>query len=150
MTMNQTRVHIRWAIRKDMDEVVRIDKLCFADAWEEEDWLRALANTNCIGMVAEHGETVVGFMLYELSKGCFDLMRFAVHQAWRRQQVGTQMVAKLKSKLAPSHRNRLVIEVPESNLAGQLFFRAMGFQAVRTIHADGEDAYRMVFRGDSV
>ena len=86
---------------------------------------------NRIGMVVEDGnDQVVGFMVYTLYKTKVLVENFAVHPAWRRLGVGTQMVAKLISKLSPTRRTRLVIEVHESNLDAQLFWRSQGFKAV--------------------
>ena len=64
----QVRVHIRWMIRRDMPEVLQIEQESFDYSWTEEDFLRCLRQRNCIGMVAEQGEKVVGFMIYELHK----------------------------------------------------------------------------------
>src|SRR5437588_3551570 len=62
-------------------------------------------------MVAEHGEKVVGFMIYELHKNKLHILNFAVHPAWRRMAVGAQMVAKLISKLSSHRRTRITLEV---------------------------------------
>ena len=146
----QMRVHIRWMIRRDMPEVLHAEQESFAFAWTEEDFLRCLRQRNCIGMVAEHGEKVVGFMIYELHKNKLHILNFAVHPAWRRLGVGAQMVAKLISKLSSHRRTRITLEVRETNLAAQLFFRAQGFKAVRVLRAfyedSGEDAFLMQYK----
>ena len=144
------RVHIRWMIRRDMPEVLQAEQSSFEFAWTEEDFLRCLRQRNCIGMVAECGEKVVGFMIYELHKAKLHILNFAVHPAWRRQGVGAQMVAKLISKLSSHRRTRITLEVRETNLAAQLFFRAQCFRAVRVLRAyyedSGEDAFLMQYR----
>src|ERR1700730_18474882 len=127
----QTRVHIRWMIRRDMPEVLQTEQESFAFAWTEEDFLRCLRQRNCIGMVAEHGEKVVGFMIYELHKNKLHILNFAVHPAWRRHGVGAQMVAKLISKLSSHRRTRITLEVRENNLTAQLFVHKEGLTAVR-------------------
>jgi ribosomal-protein-alanine N-acetyltransferase len=146
----QTRIHIRWMIRRDMPEVLQTEQQSFEFAWTEEDFLRCLRQRNCIGMVAEHGEKVVGFMIYELHKSKLHIMNFAVHPAWRRQGVGAQMVSKLIGKLSSHRRNRITLEVRETNLAAQLFFRKQEFKAVRVLRAfyedSGEDAFLMEYR----
>ncbi len=111
---DQARVHIRWMIRRDMPEVLQAEQLSFEYAWNEEDFLRCLRQRNCIGMVAEHGEKVVGFMIYELHKNKLHILNFAVHPAWRRLAVGAQMVAKLISKLSSHRRTRITLEVAKS------------------------------------
>ena len=146
----QTRVHIRWMIRRDMPEVLQTEQQSFEFAWTEEDFLRCLRQRNCIGMVAEHGEKVVGFMIYELHKSKLHIMNFAVNSAWRRHGVGAQMVGKLISKLSSHRRTRITLEVRETNLSAQLFFRKQEFKAVRVLRAfyedSGEDAFLMEYR----
>jgi ribosomal-protein-alanine N-acetyltransferase len=146
----QVRVHIRWMIRRDMPEVLQTEQESFEYAWTEEDFLRCLRQRNCIGMVAEQGERVVGFMIYELHKNRLHILNFAVHPAYRRHGVGMQMVAKLISKLSSHRRTRITLEVRETNLPAQLFFRSQGFKAVRVLRAfyedSGEDAFLMQYR----
>src|SRR6476659_335692 len=146
----QVRVHIRWMIRRDMPEVLQTEQASFEFAWTEEDFLRCLRQRNCIGMVAEQGEKVVGFMIYELHKSRLNILNFAVSPAYRRVAIGTQMVAKLISKLSSHRRTRITLEVRETNLAAQLFFRAQGFKAIKVLRSfyedSGEDAFLMQYR----
>jgi [ribosomal protein S18]-alanine N-acetyltransferase len=144
------RVHIRWMIRRDMPEVLATEQASFEYAWSEEDFLRCLRQRNCIGMVAEQGEKVVGFMIYELHKNKLHILNFAVHPGYRRAGVGVQMVNKLVSKLSSHRRTRITLEVRETNLTAQLFFRSQGFKAVKVLRAyyedSGEDAFQMQYR----
>ncbi len=146
----QVRVHIRWMIRRDMAEVLDIERGSFEFPWFEEDFIRCLRQRNCIGMVAEHGERVVGFMIYELHKTRLHILNFAVAPEFRHRGVGRQMIEKLLGKLSSQRRVRITLEVRETNLAAQLFFKAAGFRAVtvlRSYYEDSpEDAYLMQFR----
>lgn len=143
----KTLVHIRWMIRRDLPEVLAIEKAGFDRPRSEEEFLRVLRQRNCIGMVAESVETLVGFMVYELDKQRINVLNLAVHPAFRRMDVGSQMVAKLVGKLSRGRRTELEIPVRESNLNAQLFFRRCGFLAVGTVREhfadNGEDAYLM-------
>ena len=60
------------------------------------------------------------------------------------------MVEKLVSKLAYQRRNRIVLEVRETNLPAQLFFRQLGFRAtgvLKSFYEDTpEDAFLMQYR----
>jgi ribosomal-protein-alanine N-acetyltransferase len=149
----EVRVHIRWMIRRDMPEVLAIEAASFEFPWLEEDFIRCLRQRNCIGMVAEHDDQVVGFMIYELNKNRIQVLNFAVMCEFRRRGVGTQMIAKLIGKLSTQRRTRIALEVRETNLAAQLFFRTAGFRAVsvlRNFYDDTpEDAYLMQYRFDS-
>ncbi len=142
-------VHIRWMIRRDMPEVLEIENGSFEFSWSEDDFIRCLRQRNCIGMVAEHDERIVGFMIYELHKNRLHVLNFAVRSDLRRRGIGTQMMRKLVQKLSNQRRNRIMLEVRETNLPAQLFFRANGFRAVsllREFYEDTpEDAYLMQF-----
>lgn len=146
----EVRVHIRWMIRRDMPEVMAIEGESFEFPWLEDDFVRCLRQRNCIGMVAEHEDRVVGFMIYELQKSRIHVLNFAVAAEHRRLGVGSQMIAKLIAKLSPQRRSRLVLAIRETNLAAQLFFRENGFRAISVLHdyyADTpEDAYMMQYR----
>jgi [ribosomal protein S18]-alanine N-acetyltransferase len=148
----QTRVHIRWMIRRDMPEVLAIEHTCFEYPWCEEEFLRVLRQRNCIGMVAECGERIVGFMIYELHRNRIQVLDFATHTELRRRGVGRQMVAKLVGKLSAQRRNRISLLVRETNLQAQLFFRVVGFRAMEVLREHypdtGEDAYHMAYHLD--
>jgi ribosomal-protein-alanine N-acetyltransferase len=148
----QTRVHIRWMIRRDMPEVLAIEHASFEYPWCEEEFLRVLRQRNCIGMVAEYGERIVGFMIYELHRNKIHVLDFACHPEFRRRGVGRQMIQKLVGKLSSQRRNRIALYVRETNLAGQLFYRVSGFRAIEVVREHyldtGEDAYLMHYHLD--
>jgi ribosomal-protein-alanine N-acetyltransferase len=137
-------------IRRDMPEVLVTEAESFEFPWLEDDFIRCLRQRNCIGMVAEHEDRVVGFMIYELHKTRIHVLNFAVAADYRRRGVGSQMIAKLIAKLSLQRRSRILLEVRETNLAAQLFFRENDFRAVsvlRSHYADTpEDAYVMQYR----
>jgi len=144
------QIHIRWMIRRDMAEVQAIENRCFEFPWREDDFIRCLRNRNVIGMVADVGEQVAGFNIYELHRNRLHILNFAVDPAFRRRGVGAAMVSKLVNKLSPQRRNRIMLEIRETNLDAQLFFRGLGFRAVsllRDFYEDTtEDAYLMQYR----
>jgi len=113
-----------------MPEVLEIEQQAFEFPWSEDDFLRCLRQRNCIGMVAEFEERVVGFMIYELHKTRLHVLNFAVRRDIRRRGVGSSMIQKLVSKLSQQRRNRILLEVRETNLPAQLFFRRLNFRAV--------------------
>ena len=89
-------------------------------------------------------------MVYELNKTRLHVLNFAVAPDCRRSGVGSRMLAKLIGKLSSQRRTRIVLEVRETNLPAQLFFRENGFRAVsvlRNYYEDTpEDAYTMQYR----
>lgn len=143
-------VHVRWMIRRDMAEIIDIEQASFEFPWSEAVLIKTLKNKNCIGMVADDDDRVVGYMIYELSKTKLHVLNFAVAPTCRRIGIGRRMADKLAGKINPSGRSRITMEIRESNVAAQLFWRAMGYRCVNTLRDfyddTTEDAYVFQFR----
>jgi len=138
-------------IRRDMPEVIAIEKAEFDDSWSEEDFTNQLRQLNCIGWVTQIANRVVGYMIYELHKTSIHIINLAVAEEYRRKGIGSLMVTKLKSKLSHQRHNRIVLEVQEKNLRAQLFFRDLGFSASTVLRDHyvkndiAADAYKMQY-----
>ena len=141
--------NIRWMIRRDMPEVLKIERDSFELPWTTNDFILTIKNRNTIGMVVEYHGKIIGFMIYELHKKFIKILNFAVALNSRNQYVGKAMMEKLIYKLCYKRRNMISVEVRESNLVAQLFFKSMGLKAVTTIHNayedNDEDAYLMEY-----
>ena len=124
-----TKYEVRWMIRADMPEVLDIENASFPSPWDESNFSRCLRQRNCIGMVVDWGDRIIGYMVYELHKSRLHLLNFAVHPDCRRRGVGRAMVNKMIGKLSPRRRSEITLEIIEDNLPGQLFFKSMGFTA---------------------
>lgn len=154
------RYHVRWMVRADMGAINAIERNSFEYPWREQDFIDCLRQRNVIGMAAidpkgdgGHDEGLgvpLGFMLYELHQRRLNIINFAVARCHRRLGVGRTLVQKLIGKLSSGRRNRITLEIRETNIAAQLFFKACGFRAVdvqRGIYDDtDEDAYLFEYR----
>lgn len=149
-TRERLDVHIRWMIRRDMQDVLDIETASFEPPWDEQDFIRCLRQRNCIGMVAEsNDERIAGFMLYELHKSRLRVLNAAVNPADRFKGVGVALCEKLKSKLSNQRRNKIEIDIPETNLDALMFLKSQGFvssKSKKTASKDGSEAIRMVYK----
>ncbi len=143
--MNALAVNVRWMIRGDLPEVMKIERDSFPVPLNEADFLACLSQRNSIGVVAENGDHVVGFMIYELYPRKIVLVRMAVAPANRLRGVATALIKKLFSKLTLNGRQQILIHLRESNTEGHLFLKNQGFRATevkrRYFEDSGEDAY---------
>lgn len=121
-------VHIRWMIIADAESVLDIERRCFEHPWREGDFVRCLRQRNCIGKVAEKGDRVVGFVVYELYPKQISIIKFAVHPEEQRLGVGSELVRHLVRK-PRKLRTRIAVVVAETNLIAQQFFKSRGFMA---------------------
>lgn len=148
------KVYVRWMIRRDMPEVRAIERDSFDSWWKEEDFRTVLTKRNHIGMVAQRGGDIVGFMVYEFCKTQLHIHRLAVCHSARRQGVGTAMIQKLKNRLHTLRRTELTIEVPDSHFDGMMFLRSNRFEPIGIIERFYEefnhDAYVMRFDLDGM
>jgi ribosomal-protein-alanine N-acetyltransferase len=142
-TAQQTDVHVRWLVRRDLDRCIAIEESSSQEPWREDQFIHALRKLNCIGMVAEdRRDHVHGHVIYELHKYRLQIVLFTVAFDKQREGIGTAMIDKLKSKLCVHRRHTIGFDVPERNVIAQLFLRANGF---RCEEVDG-DLYRFAFR----
>lgn len=146
--MSRIDVDIRWLIRRDMPEVLKIEGQSFDSPWTDEDFMCCLRQRNCIGMVAEHERRLVGYMVYELHRSKLLLLNLAVHPTYRRLSVARQMIERLIDKLSLQRRSEIWTEVSEKSLAGQLFFKSLRFRCVSVSrdHYEDSDASAYVMR----
>ena len=148
----KNRVYIRRITGDDILEVLAIENDSFEFPWSKENLIFCLRKNDCRGIVAEHEERVVGFIIYELCETRIQILNFATATNFLRKGIATQLVSKLISKLSAQRRTRICLEVRETNLVAQLFFRKNGFRAVsilREYYEDKdttEDAYLMQYK----
>jgi len=139
---------IRFMLKRDLPDVLDIERKSFEYPWTEKDFISALRTRNCIGMTAEYHEIVVSYMLYEIYKDHLIVVNLAVLPEACRKGIGRAMLNKLKVKLQPDRRSYMELHVKESNLSAQLFFASQGLVATDVIKSPyentDEDAY--VFR----
>lgn len=143
------KVHVRWMIRRDMTSVIDIDGRANAAPWTENDFLGHLRKRNVIGMVAERGDRILGYVVYRLHRDSVEILRLSVDPEFIGKGIGAQVVGKLKGKLSENRRTTIHVEMRETNTGGLLFLRNQGFRAVgmtRGWYDDtGEDMIQMQY-----
>jgi len=145
-------VDLRWLMRRDLPEVLAIERQSFEWPWSEDDYAACLRRRTTLAIVAETQDQVVGLYVCNLAKSHVKLLNLAVAADARRRCVGSQLVGKIVSKLSPQRRTKILVDVCERNLGAQLFFRALGFVALGMLPAPyaetDDDAIRFVYRLD--
>lgn len=140
-TFIASHIHVRWMIRRDMTDILMMEQ-GQRMSWSEEQFLSCLRQRNCIGMVAEVNDVVVGYMIYELFPKKLEVLKVVGGD----RTVLDRMLAKLASKLS-SHRRILVgLNVDEHDLDMHLALKRNGYDAIRVIKNSDGDSYRFVYR----
>ena len=143
-------VQVRWMVRRDFAHVLTIEETCFEFPWTAEEFLQCLQQPNCLGMVAEHESRIVGFVIYETPKNRLFVSNIAVHPEFQRHGIARQMIQKLVTKMIHQRRQKITIEIRETNLPALLCFRALGFKSTNILknfyEEQSEDAYVLQYR----
>lgn len=149
----RTRIHIRSMIRRrDLPAVLEIERRSFEFPWDEAFFMRVTRHDEVFSLVAVVGDSdrVVGFMIYQPNRDCLCVLNLAVHPEFRHRGIGRQMIENFAGELIREQYRRIFLEVRETNLPAQLFFRSAGFRAVAVVPGfyedSGEDAYLFLRR----
>lgn len=119
---------IRTLQRRDLAEVVKIERQSFSDPWPRKEFMRLMKERATGLQVIQMGDVIGGYVVYDVHRRQFAILSIAVNPAFRREGLATALVAKIKSKL--SQRRRCIwTNVSENNVPAQKFFRAVDFQA---------------------
>jgi ribosomal protein S18 acetylase RimI-like enzyme len=132
--------HIRWMIRRDMYDVMAIEKE-LPKPLAEEEIIALLRERNIIGMVIDVNGEVVGYILYEMLPREIRICHLAVRVADRRLGFGTGLIGKLITKISKNRRDSIVAHIPEDGFELMAFFRSIGF----TIIGKAGQTYEMSF-----
>lgn len=128
--MNLDQVCIRWLLRRDMPEVMEIERAANGSQYTEDQLIEMMRQRNCIGMVVDFGEHVHGYMVYELHGDSVRLIHLAVHPESQRSGLGRTLLGKLIAKLNQQRRQAVVAVVPFKIVETCSFFKKQGFRCV--------------------
>lgn len=126
-------VRLRIMIPRDTLDVHHVETRSFSDPWPLEDLRCVLRRDGIAGVVAEAGSLVVGFAIHERTHATLTVLALAVEPGSRLRGVGRRLVDHVIDR--PDRPARVVIDVPESDLAAQLFLRACGVKAIGILTA---------------
>ena len=140
---------LRPAVERDLPEVVRIEKLCFADPWTEDSFRRLLPGQPAIFLVAviPPNSTIAGYSIAFSVYEDGEVLNVAVEPSFRGQGLAGQMLDAILIELRARGVRTAFLEVRESNLAARALYGSRGFaeigRRVRYYRRPVEDALVM-------
>ncbi|MDD1702651.1 MAG: ribosomal protein S18-alanine N-acetyltransferase [Methanoregula sp.] len=142
---------IRRATPADVPAIVAIEKEAFVDAWDDGIFTEALSYYPTTYFVAASNGQVCGFIvgaLEDTGENIYGhICNFAVSAAHQRKGIGRQLVLRLEHQFALELATGSQLEVRESNMLAQKFYKRLGYQNVFQVggyYANGEDALVMM------
>jgi ribosomal-protein-alanine N-acetyltransferase len=137
---------VRHLVQHDLPQVLEIECATHTRPWDEAAFRFWQRQRSCILMVAEQGDTIVGYLVYELDDQCLRLHNFAVHPGYQRQGIGRELTQALQRAMTSHRRGRMEVVIHERNLTAHLFLRAMGFRAEAVLYGHDEDTGESGYR----
>ena len=123
---------LRPATANDVTEVVRIERVCFADPWSEEAFRRLLGGPPAIFLVAifPPHETIAGYVVAFSIETDAEILNLAVEPGFRGKGLAGQMLDAAVIELADRGVVNAYLEVRESNSAARALYAKRGFSEI--------------------
>ncbi len=138
---------IRRMGRRDIDQILEIENLCFPIPWSRESFLSELRNPLAYYLVAQEGFVLQGYAGIWLIFDEGHITNVAVHPRARGKRIGELLLTNILAFVKANGAITVTLEVRPSNDAAQALYRRMGFKPAgvrKGYYTDnGEDAIIM-------
>lgn len=131
--------------RQDLDDVMRIEADSQPNAWSRKIfWQKLKESMTRARALRVDGETR-GFTICTAEGLSCHLLNIAIAPEWRRQGLGTAALQDVEEFAREKTLVEIRFEVRESNLAAQMLYKKLGYEAIDILHCHygNDDAYRM-------
>lgn len=132
---------------KDVKAVAELEKKCFAVPWSEKSFHDEMKNKLAIYFVAKAGGRCVGYAGFWNVSGEGGITNVAVLPEYRRQGIGSMLIAEMIKTAVKLKLDLLTLEVRKSNIGAQGLYKKFGFDIIgerkRYYSDNGEDAWIM-------
>jgi ribosomal protein S18 acetylase RimI-like enzyme len=142
------KISLRPCAPADFETLYEIDQACYdpAIAYSRRELRNYLRFPGADCVVAESDGTIVGFCLtsHEAARGY--IITIDVLADYRRQGVGTMILAEVERNLAAGGVLEIALETATDNLSAIAFWRKHGYRTrgvKKGYYPDGRDAYAM-------
>ena len=110
--------------------IAALEQQCFSDPWSEAAIAPELENPLSLWLVAEQGDTLLGYVGSQSVPPEADMMNLAVAPEARRQGIAEALVHALEAALREKETESLTLEVRVSNLPARTLYEKLGFEPV--------------------
>jgi ribosomal-protein-alanine N-acetyltransferase len=148
MLVGLENITIQRMTQDDIEEIARLERLCFSDPWAKENFREELRRRVSVPLVVKSGQTIIGYMCLWHIEDQMEIANFAVSPDFRERGVGRKMMEKVLWEAKERGCTNLILSVRESNLSAIRLYTSDGFVEVRRrrgyYREPSEDAIIMV------
>lgn len=132
---------------EDVAAVAELEKKCFAVPWSEKSFHDEMKNKLAVYFVAKSDVRCIGYAGFWNVSGEGGITNVAVLPEYRRQGIGSMLIAEMIKTAVKLKLDLLTLEVRKSNTAAQGLYKKYGFDIIgerkRYYSDNGEDAWIM-------
>ena len=114
----------------DAPRLAEVERQCFGDPWAESSFREALESPWTFGLIVDHVELPVGYLVGRDVAGSGEILNLAVAPEFRRRGIGGELLEEGLAAFRDRHANEVFLEVRESNHSAQALYLARGFRPV--------------------
>ncbi|NLK73980.1 MAG: ribosomal protein S18-alanine N-acetyltransferase [Clostridiales bacterium] len=118
---------IRKMREEDLASVAEIEKMIFTEPWREEDFRKAIGDSNNLYLVAEQAGEIAGYCGYWGIAGEGNIYNVAVKDTFRRKGLGYRMLSELIRRGLDNNISAYTLEVRCSNTSAINLYERLGF-----------------------
>ena len=138
---------IRPAISKDVDELLRLENVCFEhDQLTRTDFRNALRASRALILVHAEAERLAAYALLRMKARQGHLQSLAVDPQARRRGLGRRLIAAAEAAARERGARHMQLELREDNGAAEALYQSLGYRHHGTwlaYYEDQSDAHCM-------
>lgn len=114
----------------DLEEIARLEKLCFSDPWNKKSFEEELVHQFAIPLVVKVNQRVVGYTCLWHVDEQMEIANFAVSPEFRRKGIGRMLMERVLFEAREKGCTSVMLSVRESNVAAINLYTEFGFEVV--------------------
>lgn len=132
--------------KKHIDNLLKINSMCFETPWHKEAFLKELENKFARYMVAIKNNKVIAYAGIWIILDEVHIVSIAVHPNYRQKGIASLLMDNIFKFCRENNKSSITLEVRKSNIAAQKLYKKYGFidEGIRkAYYSNREDAVIM-------
>ncbi len=114
----------------DLDELCRLEALCFSDPWSRDSLAEELDNPLAVYTGLGRGSALLGYVGTRRVLDEWEIVNVAVDPAFRREHLGSRLLEAVLGEARDRAVRRIFLEVRESNAPARGLYEKYGFRPI--------------------